>query len=781
MKNRLTFANVVGILLENKKKTYPQHKLITDLFSLCLQGERNPEDADLIANDNIMYSRWCTGTRPIPLEIIRTYEDDNGWNAMENDFKDYIIPNLINEPQTRFLLEKLLIESIDTLGQIKTAELTAIEVPARFFTAVMRYAILNDHSHSTLYSPDLSDTLLGGRIPSSTREFIGRKQELSEAMTMLRNAPLLFVTGIAGIGKSEFAKTFAEKNRKKYTNIIFLHYAGDLKKCIAELEFDCDNDDMTEPELFNAHFAILKKLHSDSLLIIDNFNVLPKDDAFFKELIKNDFQILITTRCKITSFDTLDLKELDREKELQELFYRHCPSAKKEPDVVVQMIDLLNAHTLTVCLAALSLSASGMEAEELLAELKSCGLNAHISEEIELYKDEEFTEALMMEHLRKLLQINKLSEAQTDILRNLSLLPASGVGKSTIKKWLRLGSLNDVNSLVRYGFVREDTENKKVSLHPLIQEVTCIETLPTVSSCQTFLDSLHDVCIRHGQDARRPAVVIGCMESVIERIANDTPEDYLLFLQDAFPFFEKYGITDFMTKLVDRIDYVMQSTPIDTPQAKSLLLDYKAELFFIRKDYANALKRRNKAISIAESLVTTSADIQSISLLSNIYNNTANIYLVTNKPREAAEYLKKAMLLRKDYAYLGLMDNHDMLQQLNNLTSLLVQLKDYQTALLLHNYYENLVAKNEGMDCLDYGICQFQKGCLLLNIGDFKNGEISLLSAEHILTDKLDKDNDYVRSTYSYLNRLYAGTGNRDKALAYKAKLAENSSNIISI
>ena len=28
MRNRLTFANVIGVLLENKKKTYPQHQLV---------------------------------------------------------------------------------------------------------------------------------------------------------------------------------------------------------------------------------------------------------------------------------------------------------------------------------------------------------------------------------------------------------------------------------------------------------------------------------------------------------------------------------------------------------------------------------------------------------------------------------------------------------------------------------------------------------------------------------------------------------------------------------
>lgn len=127
---------------------------------------------------------------------------------------------------------------------------------------------------------------------------------------------LLFVNGIAGIGKSEFAKAFAQKNKKKYTNIIYLHYSGSLKKDIAGLVFADDTLEMTEEELFHRHYKMFQKLHIDSLLIIDNFNVLPKDDGFFRELIKNDFQILTTTRCKITNFASMEIKELDNQKEL---------------------------------------------------------------------------------------------------------------------------------------------------------------------------------------------------------------------------------------------------------------------------------------------------------------------------------------------------------------------------------------------------------------------------------------------------------------------------------
>lgn len=270
MINRLTFANVIKILLENKKKTFTQYRMVYCIFSKCMND--TVTSADLIGDGMIQISRWCSGERPIPKNVLEKYEENDYWNDMEEDFRTKIIPNLINELQVRSQLESLLDESIDVIGADKIQEMKQISDNAAFFAAMVRYAVLNDHSQNVVYSPDLSETLLSGRVPSCTKDFLGRKKELSEVTAALKNNPLLFVTGIAGIGKSEFAKHFAKKNEKKYTNIIYLYYTGSLKKCIAELEFASDIAEMTEAELFEAHYKILQTLYPDSLIIIDNFN-----------------------------------------------------------------------------------------------------------------------------------------------------------------------------------------------------------------------------------------------------------------------------------------------------------------------------------------------------------------------------------------------------------------------------------------------------------------------------------------------------------------------------
>lgn len=768
MQNRITFSNVIGVLLENKKKTYAQYRMIEDIFFDCLSNMDLFEKDDF--EKNVTYSRWCTGDRPIPKEILSFY-DNAGFDGIQNNIQDDVIPNLINVPATRELLLELVADSVDVIGTKKADEFARITDDAELITALIRYAILNDHdSKHTLLSPDLSDILLSNRLPSANCYFIGRKEELKAVAKALQDHNPVFITGTAGMGKSELVKTYAKKNEKKYTNIIHLFYGGDLKKCVAHMEFSDDTADMNEEMLFDKHMRILKKLHSDSLIIIDNFNVLPKEDAFFKEFIKLNCKILVTSRCNISQYETIKISEMDADTELIELFYKHCPSAKSSQDVVKEIIQTVGCHTLTVCLSALSLTASGMEPEELLAELKTCGLNITSGEDVELYKDDDFTDGLMIEHLSKLLQLGKLSNQQLDILRNLSLLPVSGVIKNSFKNWMKLDNLTDVNHLIKYGFINEDTDNKKISLHPLLQEVIAIETMPTVTACSTLFDNLHLICLAHGLELRRPENVIASLISVTERIIVDDGAYFLLFLQDVFPYLDKYLVSDYLPKLTERISYVMEEYKLESPCDKALLLDYKAECFLLKKDYGNAVKKREKAINIMEKLHTKDADMRTTNLLSNLYNNFSNTYLLMKQGNEAAKALRTAFNIRIEYAHLGLTESHDSLQQMMNLINMLLLAKDVDNAKIVLEQYETLVLEHLSDTSLDYGICKLSQGIIDMMERKPEAAEINLLGAESIIGNAVGTDNDYMRTTYRYLNNLYARWKKPEKAIEYRDK-----------
>ena len=768
MQNRITFSNVIGVLLENKKKTYAQYQMIEDIFYDCLCNMDLFEKDDF--EKNVTYSRWCTGDRPIPKEILSFY-DNAGFDGIQDNIQDDVIPNLINIPSTRELLLELVADSVDVIGTEKADEFAGITDDAELITALIRYAVLNDHdSKHTLLSPDLSDILLSNRLPSANRYFIGRKEELKAVAKALQDHNPVFITGTAGMGKSELAKTYAKKDEKKYTNIIHLFYDGDLKKCITHMEFSDDTADMSEEMLFDKHMRILKKLHSDSLIIIDNFNVLPKEDAFFKEFVKLNCKVLVTSRCNISQFETVNISEMDADNELVELFYKHCPSAKSSEDVVKEIIQTVGCHTLTVCLSALSLTASGMEPEELLAELKTCGLNITSREDVELYKDDDFTDGLMIEHLRKLLQLGKLFNQQLDILRNLSLLPVAGVIKNSFKNWMKLDNLTDVNHLIKYGFINEDTDNKKISLHPLLQEVIAIETIPMVTACRTLLDSLHLICLAHGLELRRPENIIASLISVSERIIVDDGAYFLLFLQDMFPYLDKYLVSDYLPKFTERISYVMEEYKLESPCDKALLLDYKAECSLLKKNYGNAVKKREKAINIMEKLHTKDADMRTANLLSNLYNNLSNTYLLMKRGNEAAKALRTAFNIRIEYAHLGLTESHDSLQQMMNLINMLLLAKDVDNAKIVLKQYETLVLEHLSDTSLDYGICKLSHGIIDMMEGKPEPAEMNLLGAESIIGNAVGTDNDYMKTTYRYLNNLYARWKKPEKAIEYRDK-----------
>ena len=768
MQNRITFSNVIGVLLENKKKTYAQYQMIEDIFYDCLGNMDLFEKEDF--EKNVTYSRWCTGERPIPKEILSFY-DNCGFDGIQDNIQDDVIPNLINVPATRKLLLELVMDSMDVIGTKKADEFAQITDDAELITALIRYAILNDHdSRHTLLSPDLSDILLSNKLPSVNRYFLGRKEEIKVVSKALQENNLVFITGTAGMGKSELAKVYAKKNEKKYTNIIHLFYDGDLKKCVAQMEFSDDTTDMSEDMLLDRHMKPLKKLHSDSLIIIDNFNVLPKEDAFFKEFIKMNCTILVTSRCNISQFETVKVSEMDADTELVELFYKHCPSAKSSEEVVKDIIQTVGCHTLTVCLSALSLTASGMEPEELLTELRTCGLNIASGEDVELYKDDDFTDGLMIEHLRKLLQLGKLSNQQLDILCNLSLLPVAGILKNSFKNWMRLDNLTDVNHLIKYGFINEDTDNKKISLHPLLQEVISIETIPTITACRTLLNSLHLVCLAHGLELRRPENIIASLISVSERIIVDDGAYFLLFLQDMFPYLDKYLVSDYLPKLTDRISYLMEEYKLESPCDRALLLDYKAECFLLKKDYANAVKEREKAINIMEKMHTKDADMRTANLLSNLYNNLSNTYLLMKRGNEAANVLRTAFDIRMEYTHLGLTESHDSLQQMMNLINILLMAKDVDNAKIVLEQYESLVLEHLSDTSLDYGICKLSKGIIDMMEGTTESAEVNLLAAESIIGNAVGTDNDYMKTTYRYLNNLYAQRKKPEKAIEYRDK-----------
>lgn len=155
----------------------------------------------------------------------------------------------------------------------------------------------------------------------------------------------------------------------------------------------------------------------------------------------------------------------------------------------------------------------------------------------------------------------------------------------------------------------------------MIMEVSLVENMPSVSLCKKLLNHLHFICLARGLDVTRPVIITNALTSINNHIIIEHNNYYLSFLQDMFPYFEKYGLINVLPDIISRIELLMNEKESTINELdKALLLDYKVWLLLSKKD--NAIKKYNKAIRLVENYHNLNEiSARSANLLSNIYNN----------------------------------------------------------------------------------------------------------------------------------------------------------------
>lgn len=227
--HRVDFSTVINIIIENcrenmhtakdRERAFTQTDLITGIFSEYY------DSCDDKIFDSSSISRWIKGNRPVPADLINFYRD-NGNESIGNNFKDncadvvYDFSNLYNELVT-------LVSNDYSLSEEKKADIlididTTIESEVcRFigniiFAAIDRPFVPADKPMLPTSAITISEYVFGAEIPAPCRYFCGRDDELDELHSVLQEHSKIFISGFAGIGKSEFAKAYSKKYKKEY-------------------------------------------------------------------------------------------------------------------------------------------------------------------------------------------------------------------------------------------------------------------------------------------------------------------------------------------------------------------------------------------------------------------------------------------------------------------------------------------------------------------------------------------------------------------------------------
>ena len=208
--------------------------------------------------DNSLVCRWMTGQAKISPKISVYYSKPSNQEKLAHTIHQNLLPLMSDCNMAIQDIYTLFIQD-DSISDAKKKNLTP------------------------LYKPANSRLLFLAKLISFGMEcqFIKRNT---------KNQKLL-----AGIGKSELAKAYAKRYIKHYTNILYVEYTGNLHQDITDMDFIDDLPESTEQERFQRHNRFLRSLKSDTLLIIDNFNVTATQDSFLSVVLKYRCQILFTT------------------------------------------------------------------------------------------------------------------------------------------------------------------------------------------------------------------------------------------------------------------------------------------------------------------------------------------------------------------------------------------------------------------------------------------------------------------------------------------------------
>lgn len=720
---RCDFCAVMRIISQYVSPAYQlnQVELLNKLFELFADDNQD------FTFDNGQVCRWFKGIKPISPKIARFYEDPENSEQLSSSIEFKILPMMYDAPKAAWELSNLVINDV-SISELKRSELAANfscesnTAIADFISAVLRFSMTRDfikREQNQLaipekVSPVVSERIFDGVVPKPCKHFCGRDSELNELHELLSKHNKIFVSGIAGIGKSEFVKAYAAAHSKDYTNILYFTYHDNLQKLIADIDFSDDLSSEGEEIRFKRHNRFLRSLKEDTLLIIDNFNTTTSDEPVLDVLMKYNCKIIFTTRCRFDIGQTYELREISNIETLLDLFAKLYSGTEDNREIVTKIIETVHRHTFAVELAARLLQSGISEPNEVLRKLSECNVAPDSNDKIKITKDGKSAKATFYSHIRALFSLYLLSEEMQTIMRCMTFAPTYGIRGRLLAKWANLSNMNSINDLIELGSIQEN-EPDNISLHPIVQEITLADLKPSIANCRELISSISSLCTLHGADLPFGKTMFGVIENIISRAEKDDTGLYILFLENVFEAMEKERFLSGMRNVIHEMELLqINLKPNDT----ALLWDFKAALEAINSNYKMAVEYSRKAAELC-------VPEENYLLAANIYQNLGYYFHQLGSLEYAKIYLEQGIEHLEKYGQL----NHDFIAFTHNYANLISDCGEPLKAIRALKKCAEMVKSGITDLCEEYADIVFDIGVIYLQIGDNSKAEQNFAEA----------------------------------------------------
>lgn len=313
-------------------------------------------------------------------------------------------------------------------------------------------------------------------LPSVSPNFVGRENELKQIADSLKNNPVLFVTGIGGIGKSTLVRNYIVRNKSDYEVIVYLEYEGNIRRTFADdsqLQISTLSRQENESidEYFDRKLSCFKRICSGKrvLFILDNFtDRLSKD---LRRITDCGYDTFIVTRNRppINSFPFMDVEFISDKNDLFRLISLNSGKALTKEDKICfdEIITLVNGHTLVLELISRQISAGKLDMNPALKLIRENGFSRFSSEKIDNYKDGEEIYDTLSAIISELFSLSSLNDYEQTVMKTLALLDVRGLETELLLQFFSSIKHDTILRLAEYGWIYH---SNRVKLHPVIAE-----------------------------------------------------------------------------------------------------------------------------------------------------------------------------------------------------------------------------------------------------------------------------------------------------------------------
>lgn len=326
---------------------------------------------------------------------------------------------------------------------------------------------------------------------SSQSNFIGRKAEINQIHTALKNHKAVILNGFMGIGKTTIAQKYIELYKDDYDAIIFYRYNGSLEDFVMSIAIKTTGKESDEDmnETFARKIRRIRQLaNAKTLFVIDNFDTAY--DPLLEDILTIDARFLFTSRVSSQDIESEEVVYINLEtlsdEECMELFERELGHALNQTECVYlkKILVKYENHSYLTSLLAKYMRKSERTIFDVYEEIiLGKGINS-LGEDTDCVshrKDGKNRKDTVQGHVSQLVKMMELSNEHIKVLENIYYLSkVNASDKISYKKMTGARNYNALEHMVEIGLVKEGCVNEPFGetyeirvyfLHSLIEDL----------------------------------------------------------------------------------------------------------------------------------------------------------------------------------------------------------------------------------------------------------------------------------------------------------------------